>query len=44
MPGFIGKRLCADAGVELRFVPGSMSSYKHYADISRQVRGRGEAG
>lgn len=38
MPGFIGKRLCAEKGVELRFVSGDMKSYQHYAGISRQVR------
>ncbi len=37
MPGFIGKRLCADAGVDLRLVPCNFERYTHYASLARKA-------
>ena len=40
MPGFIGQKLCKEAGVTLRFVPCDHAKYQRYADKARVVRGR----
>ena len=35
MPGFIAKRLCQEAGIQLRFVPCDHAKYQRYAELSR---------